>query len=360
MSLTSGRGRRSTALLLTFVAGGALLLASAASAFEPVFEPISLQMENPSEVGNGGDMAADTTPMMDNRMSDRATFLLSNERITGDNEILWPGFITGLRGFEHFYDPVGNPLYFETPFNDTSLRLLYIWHKFPSGSQIGGGDLSAFAAQIRVALTERLGFIATKDGYSVLNAGILPQDQGWNDFTVGLKYVIIADQDNDFVLTGGARWEWANGDREVLQGGSQELSPFVSFAKGWDRLHLLGNVTGRIPCNGNKGNSILSWDLHLDYEVAPEALPGFAPLVELHGLHYLTDGSALPLNVGGFDYSNIGSTGVAGDSVFSAGLGFRWKLTPNASLGSTWEFPLHNPDNDIMGSRVVADITLSW
>ncbi|MBK8914566.1 MAG: hypothetical protein IPM64_08185 [Phycisphaerales bacterium] len=293
-------------------------------------------------------------------LSDRATFLLSRGLAHGEPTVLWPGLLSGLRGFEHFYEPVGNPLYFESPFVSSQLRFLYLWHQFPDGSQIGGGDLSVFAAQARVALSERLAFIATKDGYSVLNAGILPPAEGWNDATVGLKYAVYVDRENDFVITPGLRWEWENGSRRVLQGGGQELSPFVSIAKGFDRFHILGNVTARLPMDRHDGNYVLSWDLHFDYEIAPETLPGFAPLVEFHGLHYLTDGDALPLSVGGLDYANIGSNNVAGDNVFSTGIGFRWKLSPHASLGSTYQFPLHNPNNDIMGQRVTFDFILGW
>ncbi|MCG3129225.1 MAG: hypothetical protein CHACPFDD_04143 [Phycisphaerae bacterium] len=313
----------------------------------------------------GGTAQATTKPAArqetaSSNMSDTATFLLGKERWHNDPEVLWPGFLSGLRGFEHFYEPIGNPLYFESPFNYTGVKLLYLHHDFPDGSQLGGGDVNVYAAQIRLALTERLGFIATKDGYSDLNARILPNDEGWNDFAIGAKYVFIADRENDFVLTGGMRWEWDNGDREILQGGTQELSPFVSLAKGFDRWHFLGNVTGRLPMDRHDANYILSWDLHADYEIAPEALPGLAPVVELHGLHYLSDGDVLPLSVGGLDYSNIGSNNVAGDSVVWAGMGLRWKLSPHMSVGSTWEFPLHNPDNDIMGNRVTVDLALTY
>ncbi|MBW7904259.1 MAG: hypothetical protein LC135_13010 [Phycisphaerae bacterium] len=288
------------------------------------------------------------------------TYLLSKERWHNDPEILWPGFLTGMRGFEGFYEPIGSPLYFESPFINTNLRFLYLWHKFPSGSNLGGGDLSVFAAQIRLALTDRLAFIATKDGYSLLNAGILPPADGWNDLAIGLKYAFIVDKANDFVLTGGMRWELSNGSQRVLQGGAQELSPFVSFAKGFDRFHMLGNVTYRAPMDRHDAVHIISYDLHFDYEILPEHLPGFAPVLEFHGLHYLSNGDMLPLSVGGLDYTNIGSEHVAGDGVFWAGLGFRWKLSPNASFGSTFEYPLHNPDNDIMGARVTADLMFTY
>lgn len=348
--------RHLSGLMLACGAGGA-----AASAGTTLLDMDPTIGPGPSQAGSQPVAAADAAPTaMASGLSSRATYLLDNRFLHGDPTILWPGFLSGLRGFEHFYDPIGNPLYFETPFNNTSLRALYLHHDFPNDSQIGGGDLNVYAAQVRIALTERLGFIATKDGWSDLNAGILPPASGWNDFAIGLKYVIIADTDADFVLTGGARWEWQNGARDVLQGGDQEISPFISFAKGWDQFHLLGNVTGRIPTNSSEGNCILQWDLHMDYEIAPQTLPGFAPVFEVHGLHYLSDGDRLPLSIGGLDYTNLGSTDVAGDGVVSGGIGFRWKLSPHASLGSTFEFPFHNPDNDIMGNRVTVDLTFTW
>lgn len=293
-------------------------------------------------------------------VSPKATFALSREPWHDDPTVLWPGFLSGLRGFEHFYEPVGNPLYFESPFINTSLRLLYLAHDFPNDSQIGGGNVNVYAAQVRVALTDRFAFIATKDGWSDLNARVLPSDEGWNDFAIGVKYALLADPESDFVLTSGLRWEWSNGDIRVLQGNTDELSPFISFAKGWDQLHLLGDVSARFPVDQDEGNNILQWDLHLDYEIAPESLPGFAPMIEIHGLHYLSDGEKWPLSVGGYDYTNLGSMDVSGSSVISAGLGFRWKLNPHASIGSTWAFPLHSNDGDIMGNRFTFDLILGW
>lgn len=291
----------------------------------------------------------------------RGSYLLGAERLHADPEVLWPGFLSGLRGFEHFYAPVGMPIYFETPFNNTELRALYIHHSFPDGSTLDGGDLNVYALQARVALTERLGFIATKDGWSDLSAGALPDEKGWNDIAIGLKYVFIADRDNDFALAGGLRWEWRNGDEDVLQGGdSDELSPFVSVAKGFDRLHFIGAVTYRIPTDGDAGNEILNWSLHVDYEILPDVLPGFAPMLELHGNHYLTNGEGPALGVGGLDYTNLGTSDVKGNDVVWLGVGGRWKLNPHASIGATYEFALTDKDDDIIDDRVTVDFIVTW
>lgn len=289
-------------------------------------------------------------------LNPKAKFLLSDKRFHDDPEVFWAGFLNGLRGFEQFYNPVGNPIYFETPFNNTGIRFLYLHHNFDDDSQLAGGDLNVYAVQARVALTERLGFIATKDGYSDLNAGALPADEGWNDIAAGLKYAFYVDRENDFVATLGARYQLGNGDAKVLQGGVQELSPFVSFAKGWDKFHLIGDVTDRLPLDNDKGNNVLQWDVHADYEVCS----GVAPMIELHGLHYLDDGNRTGLAVGGADYSNLGSQFVSGSTVIWAGFGARFKLTPQLSLGATYEIPLTNPKADIFGDRVTVDLELTW
>lgn len=289
-------------------------------------------------------------------LSPKARFLFGSERIHNDPEVFWLGFLSGLRGFEHFYEPIGNPLFFESPFINTSIRALYLHHEFSEKSQLQGGDLNVYAVQARLALTERLAFIATKDGYSDLNANALPKDEGWNDIAAGLKYAFYVDREADMVWTLGGRYQAGNGDAEVLQGGVQEISPFVSVAKGWEKFHTMGNITFRHPLDTNKGNNILQWSAHADYEI----YPGIAPVLELHGLHYLDDGNRLPLKVGGLDYTNLGSSDVGGSAVVWFGAGARFNLAPNVSLGSTYEYPLTNKNADIHGGRVTVDLIFTW
>lgn len=267
------------------------------------------------------------------------------------------GFLTGLRGFEHFHEPLGQPLYFESPFNDTGIRALYLRHNFSDQSVLQGGNVTVYALQARVALTERLAFIATKDGYSELESGLI-QDEGWNDIAFGFKYVAIADRENDFVVTPGIRYQAENGHRGILQGGVDELSPFVSVAKGYDDLHLLANVTLRVPLDGDDGNTVGHWDLHADYDVNPGAQAVFAPLLEIHGVHYLDDGAST-LPVGGLDYTNLGSM-PAESFVAWAGVGFRLEIIQKYELGLCYEFALTDPDDDIMEDRITFDFHVRW
>ncbi|MFY9344150.1 MAG: hypothetical protein WAT39_16790 [Planctomycetota bacterium] len=266
------------------------------------------------------------------------------------------GFLTGLRGFEHFHEPLGQPIYFESPFNDTHVRALYLKHNFSDQSLLQGGDVTIYAMQARLAITSELAFIATKDGYSELESGLL-QDEGWNDLAAGFKYVMVADHAQHLVITPGIRYMAENGHRGILQGGADEVSPFVSFGKGWDRLHALGNVTLRVPLDGDEGNTVGHWDLHFDYDVnAGDAV--FAPLVELHGVHYLDDG-ATALPVGGLDYTNLGSQPKE-SFVAWAGIGARLEISKKYELGAVYEFALTDPDDDIMDTRITVDFIARW
>jgi len=110
-------------------------------------------------------------------------------------------------GFSRYVPPVTNPLFNETPFITTEARPIYIYHHIPDDFLTGGGNANVVALQARVALTERLGFIATADGYSWLDFdNTLPDDSGLNDITAGLKYAVISDPEAGSIATLGARY----------------------------------------------------------------------------------------------------------------------------------------------------------
>ena len=268
------------------------------------------------------------------------------------------GFLTGLRGFENFHEPLGQPLYFESPFNDTGVRALYLRHEFSDNSPLMGGDVTIYAVQARVALSERWQFLATKDGYSELSTGLLGDDEGWNDLAFGIKYVLHADEQQDCVVSTGIRYMAENGHRGILQGGVDEWSPFVSLAKGYGDFHALSNVTLRVPSDTNDGNVVGHWDVHLDYSVNPDSQAVFAPLFEIHGVHYLDDG-ATALPIGGLDYANLG-TQPAENFVAWAGIGARLEIGHQFEIGACYEFALTDPDDDIMDSRITVDFIARW
>lgn len=268
----------------------------------------------------------------------------------------WSGFLTGLDGYDDFVMPVGMPVYFEDPFITTDIRPFYIYHEIPDGSVLRGGQVHVVGLQIRAALTERLAFLAVKDGYSWVDSHVTAAGDGWNDIMIGLKYAVHSDPAEQFLVSTGLRWEWKNGSRDAWQGRTQELSPFISFAKGWDDWHFLGTVSGRFPTSRGSANSSLVWNMHLDYKLTET----FRPLVEVHGIHWLSNADRLPFSEDYLDVGSLGASKARGTDFFSAGLGFRWQAMDNINVGLTWEFPLESADQHLMEQRITINTTISF
>lgn len=269
----------------------------------------------------------------------------------------WPGFLTGLPGYDDFVMPVGMPVYFEDPFITTDLRPFYIYHDIPDDSVLRGGQVHVVGLQIRAALTERLAFLATKDGYSWVDSHVTAAGDGWNDLAFGLKYAFVVRPEEHYLLTAGIKWEIVNGSSDAWQGGeSHEINPFISVAKGWDKWHFLGALNGRIPTNRGDANTSIVWNLHLDYELTET----FRPLVEIHGIHWLTNADRLPFSEDYLDVGSLGASSARGRDFFSAGVGFRWQAKDNISVGLTWEFPLESASAHLMEQRITLNTTVSF
>lgn len=272
--------------------------------------------------------------------------------------LLWKGFLYGDPHFRDKPRPVGSPLYFEDPFINSDIRLIYLYHKFPKDSNLRGGDLNVYAMQVRLALTDRLSFLATCDGISHLESPILNDETGWNDLAVGLKYALLVDHTNDFLLSTGLKWRLSNGHADILHGNVDELTPFISAYKGWGKFNVIADVAGRLAMDEHRGNHLLSWNLNANYEIIERF---FFPVVEFHGVHYLSNGDRLPLSDGGLDYANIGSNNVAGSSVFWGGIGARWNIADHISWGAVWEFPMQSTQaNDLFEHRITTDLILTF
>lgn len=272
--------------------------------------------------------------------------------------LLWKGFLHGDPNFRDKPRPVGSPLYFEDPFINSDVRFVYFYNKFPKGSALKGGDLNVYLLQLRLALTERLQFMVTGDGYSHLESPILEDDSGWNDLALGLKYALYADPENDFLLSTGLRWRLSNGHAGTLNGNVDELTPFITAYKGWGKWHFIADVAGRIAMDEHQGNYLLSYNLSTSYELLENV---FFPLIEFHGVHYLSNGDRLPFDIGGLDYANIGSSKVAGHAAFWGGIGARWNIVEHVSWGAVWEFPMQSTsNNDIFEHRVTTNLIFTF
>lgn len=265
-------------------------------------------------------------------------------------------------GHTRYVPPLSNPLFNETPYITTEIRPIYIHQDIPkdfAGGITGGGNIDLGAAEIRVALTERLGFIASKDGYGTVDFKRgLPDDEGFANISFGFKYAVISDPKNDGILTVGVEYEPPTGDLKVgpiqLQGdGDGFIDVFVTGAKAYGKLGLQASVGANFALDGYHDSSMFHWSVHADYEV----LPGLFPLIEFNGFTTIDKGRRNLLTNEGIDLVNFGS--VESGTVVTMALGARYRLNRHVAFGAGYEFPITERE-DLMNWRIYADLVISY
>jgi hypothetical protein len=260
---------------------------------------------------------------------------------------------------QRYVSPVSNPLFNETPYITTELRPIVFHQTIPDDFITGGGDIDVIAAEVRIALTERLGFIASKDGYADIHfKGGLPDENGFANVSAGLKYAVISDPASDTILTIGAEYEAPTGDLETggisLQGrGDGFVDLFVTGAKAWGPVGFQASAGVNLALDGDHDSSMLHYSAHLDLE----ALPRFFPLLELNGFTTVDDGSRTGVGFEGVDLVNFGATDAG--TVVTAAIGARYVVTDWLRLGAAFETPL-TERQDLLGRRFYFDLVLSY
>src|SRR5262245_13442662 len=145
------------------------------SSLAPATEPLKISLDAappklaspPPDVGTSG-------PLCESFPSDHCRRLFESDR-----------------AFDSFIGPISNPVLSKDPRALTEARLLFVNNWIPDEHPFQGGDLQAYGLQVRVALTERLSFIADKDGYACINPGNGPSQDGWLNIAAGLKYALV-------------------------------------------------------------------------------------------------------------------------------------------------------------------------
>jgi hypothetical protein len=278
--------------------------------------------------------------------------------------------------YEGFVMPMQMPYLFEDPFITTGLSLHGIWHDFPEGSVMQGGELWLVALQARVAITDRLAFIATKDGFTWQQPDnpVLDDEEGFYDITAGFKYALVDRPEDNFILSPSVRFDIPVGQDEVFQGnGDGEFIPTLSAAWGLGDFHVIADVGGRIPFDGDEETTQFYWNVHLDYAL----LPFLVPFVEAGGLHYTSDGdgsfevvttlgkiplAAIQASTGRFDavdVGNIGGVDMDGASIVIFTAGLRFPITRHLMLGASYDFPVSSQE-DIFNQRATLNATLEF
>ncbi|WP_299395710.1 transporter [Pelagibius sp.] len=258
-----------------------------------------------------------------------------------------------------YVPPLTNPIFNETPYITTEARAVYFYHRLPEDFVTDGGDVNLVALQLRLAITERLGFIATKDGYVDFDFDeTLPDTDGFANIALGFKYAIISDPVNEGILTAGLRYEIPIHDLDTggieLQGnGDGFLNPFVTAARAFGDFGLQASFGANFALDPDEDTSILHYSVHADYEV----LPGLFPIVELNGFTAFNNADRLTGALGdldGVDVLNFGSEDR--DTTVTIGGGARYRLNDHFQFGLGAETPITDKDDTIFDYRVYFDL----
>ena len=261
------------------------------------------------------------------------------------------------RCFDDFVMPVSNPVWSIDPRSLTYVRGVFINQMIDSQTPVlGAGDLQVYALQLGIALNERLSFIAIKDGYNTLQTRGVGNSRGWADLGLGIKYVLIRDVENQFLLSGGLVYETTNGSTRVFQGnGDGVWTPYVSVGKQIGCGHLIASSGFHLPANTAEESTSFYYSFHYDHPVTDK----LSAIAELNGIVYTKSGQALPLSIEGGDWINLGSSSVAGNNVVTTAFGANYRLNSCLSVAGVWEFPISNR-KDLLDSRTTVTLTLQF
>lgn len=281
--------------------------------------------------------------------------------------------------------PMSFPFLFEDPYITTGTNAVGVWHEFPDASVFGDGDISVLALQARLAITDRLAFIATKDGFGWIdshNQALIPDSEGFFNIAAGFKYAAWTWEDGDAgaILTPSLRYEIPIGEKDVYQGGDDDkgiLIPALSAGYHNGGWHVLADLGGQWGIDRDVSGSSLFYNVHVDHAF-PVSETGrvrfLVPFIELNGIHYVRsgDGSRLvdtslpvgsvPLSAApvapfeGVDVINLGADRMAGADLVTMAWGLRVPVGEGLSFGASYERPL-STRKDIFEQRVTVMIT---
>ncbi len=264
------------------------------------------------------------------------------------------------RAFPNFIGPITNPILSKDPRSLTELRILYVHNSIDPANPLGAGEFDAFGAEARVAVTDRLTIIADKDGYLLFHpAAAAFRADGWLNINAGLKYTLVRDVENQFLVDVGFMYEPPTGEAKVFERPSDGVfTGFIGggkeFASCW---HVLGTFGYQFPANDQLNSSFFYTSLHLDRQF----FGWLYPLVEANWFHYTHGGNkGLPPSLGEVDgLINLGTSGVAGNDLVTTAVGLKAKINCHLETGAAWEVPVSNR-HDFINNRLTAEIIIRY
>ena len=263
------------------------------------------------------------------------------------------------RAFPNFIGPISNPVLAKDPRALTEARVLFVSDWIPRDNPLGGGDFQAYGLQLRVALTDRLSFIADKDGVASFHTGAASNQTGFLNLAAGLKYAFIRDVEDQFLVTGGFMFEPQTGESRVFQGqGNGLFTVFGTVGKEFgDCYHFVGNAGYQFPVDHTQNSSFFYTSVHLDKQVCG----WLYPLIEVNWFHWTESGDrGLPPALGeGDGLINLGTSGVAGNDLVTFAVGVKAILSKNMDVGVAYETPISNR-KDLIDNRILAELIIRY
>lgn len=280
---------------------------------------------------------------------------------------------------EHKYIPaISNPLFNETPYITTELRPIYLHQKMPSNrAGLFGGNINLIAAEFRIALTDNLGIIATKDGYAWIDfdntTNTATNDpKGLANLALGVKYAFYNNIETSTILTAGLKYEPPSGtisintvlpypldNVDLQESGDGFINAFVTGAKRYEKLGLQASFGVNAAIDNDHDSSMIHYTLHADYEIAK----GFYPMVSLNGFTIYDEANRPGMTaaaVAGFDGVDLVNLGCSIDcgTVLTAAGGIRMQATDNLMFGLGIEKSIAR--QDLLDWRTYMDVVLHF
>jgi hypothetical protein len=225
---------------------------------------------------------------------------------------------------------MGNPLFNIDPRAVTAAYPLFIGSWVQNAPPIPNADVQAYGPAMTVALSDRFAFGMNQGGFAALHTSRNPierrrlealdplgrfsdiragrERKGWLNIGGFVQYTLVADVEDQFLLTAGLRWVAPAGSHEIFQGhGPLELAPYVTVGKEFGRYHVLATVGYQFPAGpGNDTLKVWYADVHFDRQ----CFGWLYPLVEFN-TNALTKGVDVGLRTrtGFVDFGNFEAAG---------------------------------------------------
>jgi hypothetical protein len=238
------------------------------------------------------------------------------------------GPLTGNHNFPNFINWISNPLQNIDPRAVTAIYPIFGSAWVSSPAPLPDGDFQLYGPAITVALSERLAVGINQGGYAAVHLSRNQRDRlarldplgrfrdeeaggtrtGFLNLGGFAQYTLIQDVADQFLLSGGLRWEAPCGSHEVFQGhGPAHLAPYLTAGKELGEFHVLATTGYQFPAGpGSDTSNFFYANVHFDRRL----FGWLYPLVEFNCLYHTTGpGFGLPAARGFIDFDNFESSG---------------------------------------------------